>query len=242
MKPRVFALLYGVMCILHLLAELLIGTGNEVFMTMRFITKPALMILLFLYFLTETGLKRDSRQKMILTSLAFSWSGDVNLMMPGVEGFEMFEKQFFILGLISFLIAHVFYILAFRKDIQQSSAVGYLKRAPWAGLPVLAFLAILLYILIPGINTDMRIPVVVYAGVISIMTLFALNRFGAVSRQSFWLVFIGAVLFMVSDSMIAINKFHTPFEASRFAIMFTYLLAQYLIVKGSVSPHAGSRN
>lgn len=242
MKARTFAILYGIVAALHLLAEVFIGTGNETFMMMRFVTKPALMILLFIYYFMQVGLKRDSRQRMILTSLAFSWSGDVNLMMPGVEGFEMFDKQFFMLGLISFLIAHVFYILAFRKDVMESEAGSYLKRVPWAGLPVLGFLALLLYTLLPGIGADMKIPVVVYAGVISVMTLFALNRYGAVSNSSFWMVFLGAVLFMVSDSMIAINKFHTPFEASRFAIMFTYLLAQFLIVKGTVSPRADVNN
>jgi uncharacterized membrane protein YhhN len=76
----------------------------------------------------------------------------------------------------------------------------------------------------------MQIPVLVYSIVISIMVLAAINRIGEVPNAL--KVALGAVLFMVSDSLIAITKFGSDFAYSGFCVMLTYIVAQYLIVKG----------
>jgi uncharacterized membrane protein YhhN len=64
------------------------------------------------------------------------------------------------------------------------------------------------------------------------MALQALFRFGYTNKKSFTLIFIGALFFMISDSLLAINKFLTPVPLASLGIMFTYMLAQYLIVEG----------
>jgi uncharacterized membrane protein YhhN len=64
------------------------------------------------------------------------------------------------------------------------------------------------------------------------MLIAAINRYGKVSRLSFILVLAGAVLFVISDSLIALNKFGFPFVFSGVAVMTTYIAAQYLIVTG----------
>jgi uncharacterized membrane protein YhhN len=66
------------------------------------------------------------------------------------------------------------------------------------------------------------------------MALTALFRYGRTNSKSFLLIFIGAVLFMVSDSVLAINKFHNAFSAAGALIMLTYCLAQFLIVEGAL--------
>jgi uncharacterized membrane protein YhhN len=81
---------------------------------------------------------------------------------------------------------------------------------------------------------DFRIPVIVYAVVILSMLAAALNRYGKVNGLSFMLVSLGALLFVASDSMIAINKFYEKFDFARILIMATYLLGQYLIATGSL--------
>jgi len=66
------------------------------------------------------------------------------------------------------------------------------------------------------------------------MSMMALNRRGRVNPPSFRYVFFGSILFLLSDSMIAINKFSTEFPLAGFWIMITYISAQYLIMRGLV--------
>lgn len=91
----------------------------------------------------------------------------------------------------------------------------------------------LLVVLYPHLG-ELRIPVVVYALVLVIMVLNALFRYGRTPNSSFWLVFIGAFLFMLSDSLLAINKFKAPIPQGGIWIMTSYISAQYLIVEGII--------
>jgi len=81
----------------------------------------------------------------------------------------------------------------------------------------------------------MKIPVLLYAILLTTMVLVSIFRDGKTTSQSFWLVFIGALLFMISDSLIAINKFINPLPWSGVQIMLTYLTAQALIVHGLIA-------
>ena len=73
------------------------------------------------------------------------------------------------------------------------------------------------------------IPVAFYALTISAMLWRALARLGEpnIARASAWLAAIGAVLFVISDSLIGINRFVAPFDAARYAIIVTYWLGQF---------------
>jgi uncharacterized membrane protein YhhN len=75
----------------------------------------------------------------------------------------------------------------------------------------------------------------IYALAITLMALTALFRYGRTNSTSFLLIFIGAVLFMVSDSLLAINKFHHAFSAAGALVMLTYSVAQFLIVEGALA-------
>jgi uncharacterized membrane protein YhhN len=77
----------------------------------------------------------------------------------------------------------------------------------------------------------MKIPVTIYALVISIMLLMSIKAFFEWKKPANLLVLIGALLFVISDSILAINKFYTILPFSSFLIMSTYLGAQYFIVK-----------
>jgi uncharacterized membrane protein YhhN len=91
----------------------------------------------------------------------------------------------------------------------------------------------LVVILYPVLG-DLKIPVMIYALVLTLMVLNALFRYGRTSMKSFLLVFLGAILFMASDSMLAINKFLQPFSGAGVWIMLTYCVAQFLIVEGAL--------
>jgi uncharacterized membrane protein YhhN len=74
------------------------------------------------------------------------------------------------------------------------------------------------------------------------MAIQALLRYGYTTSRSFTLIFTGALFFMLSDSLLAINKFMTPLHLASLAVMTTYIIAQYLIVEGFISHHENEQN
>ena len=185
--------------------------------------KPLLIALLAGYFISQTNMIAISLKKWILLALFFSWAGDVLLM------FEPKDKIFFLLGLSSFLLAHIFYIVFFHF-----TRVGEkVKGNPWLLLVVVIYYAVLINLLSPYLG-DMKIPVLVYGIVISFMFMLAMHMLFIKNKTAGkWMMF-GALLFVVSDSVLAINKFYQSFEGAGIIIMLTYGLAQLFIVEGAV--------
>lgn len=168
--------------------------------------------------------KKFPTKNIILSALLFSWIGDVILLFADID------EIYFILGLVAFLISHVIYTVLFNKQTKIRSKKN--KAAFLIGsLVIVCYLIGMLSLLLPTLG-DLKIPVIVYATVISLMLLFAFNGFLTWKRPGNQYVFMGAIIFIASDSILAVNKFHTPIEKSSFYIMFTYLVAQYLIVTG----------
>lgn len=183
--------------------------------------KPALIPLLILgvYFS-----KKFRTQNILLTALLFSWIGDVVLLFADIA------EIYFILGLVSFLLSHLLYLVLFNKQIKEKikrNAVIFMIGSILIGCYLIGMLSVLL----PSLG-DLKIPVVVYASIISIMLLFAYNGLLIWKKPANQYVFFGALFFVISDSILALNKFHTPIKKSSFIIMLTYLVAQYLIVIG----------
>ena len=143
-------------------------------------------------------------------------------------------NQWFIAGLASFFLAHVGYIIAFFHRSPPLGPPSLLRRRPWLILPFLIFATVLLGLVLPG-SGPLKLPVLAYATVIISMTLAALNRWSHVAERSFSGVFSGALLFVISDSMIAIDRFASellPIPGVAIWIILTYMSAQYLIITG----------
>lgn len=179
------------------------------------VAKPLLMLTLLLYFLSESKGYPTWRIHVAI-ALVFSWGGDVLLMPDGM----------FVAGLASFLVAHIFYIIAYQKT---GAAQGQLR--PF-DIPVFALIGIvLIWALYPGLG-NMLIPVVIYAMVLLTMAVRARKRRGATSVASFKQVSAGAILFVISDSLIALNRFAFEIPTERLLVMSTYIAAQFMIVHG----------
>jgi len=88
--------------------------------------------------------------------------------------------------------------------------------------------------LYPGLEGLMKPVIMIYALSLIGMSMMALNRNGRVNRTSYLLVFLGSVLFVLSDSMIALDRFFREIPMSGFWIMLTYISAQYMIVRGLI--------
>lgn len=191
-----------------------------------FIFKASLIpILMVLFFINTDHFTRLHR--FFFAALVFSWAGDVLLEFPDRNG------MFFMLGLGCFLIAHLMYMTVFLSTPGKNTITG---RRLYLTLPVLIYGGLLVIYLYPHL-AEMRIPVIIYAMVILSMLTAAINRKAKVSEESFYLVLGGAVLFVISDSSIAINKFSHQFAYSGVLIMATYILAQYLILRGYISQY-----
>ncbi len=202
-------------------AEIITVTLNLT--TLNFVVKPLIMISLACYYLAST----KQRNTLFLIAILFCWVGDVLLLFK--------PELFFIAGLIAFLTGHVLYIVCYQRMRYNESKNALLgpQKIRFA-LPIILVGTGLVVVLYPVLG-DLRIPVMIYALVITIMALQALFRFGYTTNKSFVLVFIGAILFMISDSLLAINKFLMPIQFASFYIMATYMVAQYLIVEGVIA-------
>ncbi|MBC7916586.1 MAG: sterol desaturase family protein [Rhodoferax sp.] len=152
---------------------------------------------------------------LLLGAAVFSLGGDVFLMLPG---------DYFIPGLASFLVAHVFYIALFKQ--QQA---WFPSKAALAG--VLGFGAVMYAILWSSLGDPiLKGAVAAYVTVISLMAAQAIGRAKVRGDSASRWVAVGACVFMASDSLIAINKFLTPVPLSALWILWTYFAAQMLIV------------
>lgn len=215
MNTKTLKISYFVLVAVELFAEALRGDFPTLFM----FVKPLLMVVLALYLYKASNLQ-EKTDKILIISLFFSWVGDCVLMFKG--------EMHFLSGLLSFLIAHILYIYVFTRQFR------------WQKFTYLTAFVILLYgiglfsLILPQTPAEMRIPIIIYASVLLFMVITASGRKGKVSAQSFTFTFIGAILFMLSDSLIALNKFAFPFEGASLVIMITYLLGQYFIIEGYI--------
>jgi len=149
----------------------------------------------------------------VALGLLFSLAGDVFLMLPT----DRFRE-----GLASFLAAHVCYIVAF------TSGTGFIPDL----VPTVAFGTsglLLLRLLWRGVPGRLRVPVILYVVVILTMAVQATGRALRIHDVSSLLAAAGAALFVVSDALLAWDRFRASFLFSRVAVLSTYFVAQWLI-------------
>lgn len=219
MKTKLFSFIFALVFIVQLYAE----TAGNMFL-LQF-SKPLIVISLMVWLYSSTNLK-GRFHKRIFTGLIFVLAGDVLLML------QAGRPMFFIYGLIAFLLCHIFYIRAFTLDHRSNPK----HRTPyflWIVGVFAIFCSGLFFYLQPKLGV-MQFPVLMYAIIITVMALMAVNRYGKVNIFSFKLILYGALFFLLSDSVLAINKFTQTIPQAGVLIMATYMIAQYLIVYGTV--------
>ena len=184
---------------------------------LHWICKPltTLLILAMAWRLGTPGRERTG----IAVGLLCSTAGDIFLMLPG---------DHFVAGLLSFLLAHLVYLWAF------TARAGLLARpAPYLLYALIS--GAILWLLWPGIPTPLRLPVTVYVVALSMMAAQAGVGWQLQRSRPALCAAIGGALFVLSDSLIAVNRFIAPIEASRAIILLSYWLAQWLIARSLAS-------
>ncbi len=182
-----------------------------------YIFKPLTTTLILMIALFATDPITDGYKTLIIVGLLFSLGGDVALMLPNDR---------FVEGLASFFVAHVFYILAFSTTGQRSMLAEVLIPVALGGIGVLGFVW-------TEIEGRLKAPVLAYVTVIVMMTWMAITRAIGTENTDLQnlaiLAAIGAVLFMISDAVLAIDRFKFPFRFARPIVLSTYFAAQTLI-------------
>jgi len=216
---RKFSLVFSVIFIFNLVVQ------STFFQDYAFYIKPLICISLGAYLYLNANMKAGFN-RMVFAGLIFSLFGDSFLMFAGSDVY------FFLYGLVSFLLAHIVYSMAFFRDFknnpQASKYYGHLM------LFLMGVFSLSYYSWIRDYLNDFRIPVMAYMIVISIMAILASYRYKRVNLLSFRLIYWGAIFFVISDSALAYNKFVEPFSFAGILIMSTYMIAQYLITIGAI--------
>lgn len=212
LKVKDFSKLYFAFLIFHL-AMIYKPDAN-----LLYVSKPLLMVSLMLFFLSRIENLRNTTKWFIMVSLLFSLIGDVFLLKT--------SEFNFLSGVGCFAIAHISYALFFNR-----------RRSGSIHIPSLVWNLIFVIILLVGLNQlidipqEMFVPVNVYGSILG-LNLIAAVQFNYSNRAENYWVPAGVFLFVVSDLILAVNKFETYNRNLEYLIIITYAFAQYLIVLG----------
>lgn len=216
--PRWFTILFVTITILEII-------GDE--LAIRFLhygCKPLIMLSLLAWSWANRQRVGDRVMPVMRLGMLFAWFGDVCLMIREVDLFS--------LGLAGFLVMQLCYCLAFRRSMKSPSSLPVREALVRMSLPFVVYAGVFLARLYPTFQTNPAFkplwwPVVAYVACLSAMGLFAALRR---TIPYYGYVLTGALLFIASDSAIAVQVFLTPFPGDTFFIMATYATAQYLLV------------
>jgi uncharacterized membrane protein YhhN len=158
----------------------------------------------------------------ITIGLLFSLAGDVALLWP---------SRYFLYGLLAFLLTHIAYLVAFTRDAK-------FPARPLLWIPYLAIAGALSTVLFPNVPNHLRVPVALYSLLLASMAAQAMGRSLILKTRPARLAAIGAIFFMLSDLLLAFDRFHTSIPLAPALILIPYYLAQWLIAYSTAPPRA----
>jgi uncharacterized membrane protein YhhN len=193
---------------------------------LEYLAKPAVMIVLFLWLWTSTGL--GGAALWFGLGILLSFTGDVLLMIS--------LDRLFLAGLVTFLLAHLAYLIGFNIPIPEISGWGFVL-AVIVGLGGVRVIRRIIAPLAASGQGRMRMPIMIYGAVISLMLLSALMKMTDITwnANAAALVGVGAFLFYVSDIILAWNKFVAPIQHGRIYNIGAYHLGQITLIAGVIA-------
>jgi uncharacterized membrane protein YhhN len=209
-------------CAVVAIAASLLGPGYAMLL---FVFKPLTTALVIAY-AWPRGAGSPRQQRFVRIGLVLSLVGDVFLLWP---------KEGFLPGLVSFLLAHLAYIAAFCVPAR-------LAARPLVFIAYAVVAALILSQLWPGVPGALRAPVLGYVVCLAAMAAQAAvwwrTASGSADERLARAAAIGGLLFMVSDSLLAINKFALPLPFASLWILATYWAAQWCIASSLRPSHS----
>ncbi len=214
--------LFILLAVLAIAGSLLAGGDQSGWRWLHYLTKPTATLLLLVAVLRNIAPSSGAYGKAIVVGLAFAAAGDFFLMLPG---------DYFLAGLVCFLLTHCAYIWALTRDSRFAAdkrmfalftVIGFVVIAGlWSSLP-------------PG----MRVPVVIYALALAAMAAQAISRdrqiaIGAPQKSAARSAALGGLLFMVSDTLLAYGRFRWNIPYNAVWVLGTYYAAQWLFARST---------
>lgn len=178
-----------------------------------YITKPLTTTLILVPVLALVPDSEGAYIPLIAGGLAFALLGDILLMLP---------EERFVLGIASFAATHVFYLAAFTV----AAGIAFINPST---IPLIIFAVLMARFLWRGVRKSLQIPILAYVVLITVMTAQAIGAALDLESTGLAIAAAGAVLFLASDSMLAVDRFRVPFAAARALVLSTYWLGQWLI-------------
>jgi uncharacterized membrane protein YhhN len=179
----------------------------------HYLFKPLTILFIILIALEPNHPTSSFYRYAIIAGLLFSLAGDIFLMLP--------QDRFFMHGLIGFFIAHFFYVAAFTYE-------SGLDLPGWSMGPFLVYGILMMSVLWPHLG-KLRAPVLAYVLAILLMGWTATGRGIWTEQPGSILAMLGALFFIASDSLLALDKFKGRFRSAQLLIFSTYAIAQWLI-------------
>ncbi|SOS54127.1 conserved membrane hypothetical protein [Tenacibaculum finnmarkense] len=210
MKMKIASIIFLIIAILDVYAVITQHKSLEI------ICKPLLMTSLVIVYLVSLK-KGEKANFWLVSALFFSFWGDV---------FLLDKTNYFVFGLGSFLVAHIMYIKMTANFLKKTAVIQILKSAV-----IFVALFVTIFLLIKDNLGEMLVPVLVYGTAISGFGTCALLNYQQEKSTENTVLLLGAILFIASDSGIALNNFYSPTHFFDIAIIILYVLAQFLIVK-----------
>lgn len=152
-----------------------------------------------------------------LSALLFCFWGDILLL---------FQEKHFVLGLVSFLVAHLLYIKLISIHLYKVTVMSVIKFS----IPFVLYFSTIIFLTVNNLKSFL-VPVIVYGLVISAFGTTTLVNYVQNKNKTDLLLLLGATIFILSDSFIALNKFYISHPIYGVLIMLTYGVAQYLICR-----------
>lgn len=210
-----------VLCVIGAIGgSLLASDRHGAWQWLHYLTKPTATALLFVMVLRNAATKIYARA--IAVGLAFAFAGDFFLMLPG---------DYFLWGLVCFLLTHCAYIYALTRDAR-----------PVGRWPIFVGFAALALLMVAGlwnaVPVAMRLPVAVYAAALGFMAAQAVSRASQMSpgtpdRSTAGLAAIGGVLFLISDTILAYGRFRWIIPGQSLWVLGSYYVAQGLFARST---------
>ncbi len=208
MTTKILTTLTLIFAFFHLRAEVIRIPGQI------YIFKPLTMLMIISMAVYYAKKQRHVYSRLIILGLFFSLAGDIFLMLP---------YHLFLFGLLAFLTGHIWYILAFING----RSINFMRRS----LFFFIIYGIVIYlILFPDVG-KLKLPVLMYILVILMMGWQAFERWQEKRQIGELQAFCGALFFIFSDTVLAINRFIEPITGGRGLNLSTYFLAQWLIAR-----------
>ncbi|MCK3780003.1 lysoplasmalogenase [Ensifer sesbaniae] len=216
-----FHMLFFVCAVLAILGSLLAGADGSAWRWLHYLTKPTATLLLLVAVLRNARRSSSAYAMAIVIGLAFAAAGDVFLMLPG---------DYFLAGLVCFLLTHCAYIYALTRDARFAAHPG-----------VFGFFAVIALLVVGGLWTSlpsaMRVPVIIYALALGAMAAQAVSRarqLSATPQQSgARQAAIGGLLFLVSDTVLAYGRFRWDIPFNALWVLGTYYAAQWFFARST---------